>query len=351
MEYSAQEIAALLGGTVEGNPNVKVSDLSKIEEGKPNTLSFMGNPKYEEYLYTSNASVIIINHGFVLSRPVSATLIRVDDAYKAFTKLLEAYNGKDIATTIEGVEQPSHVHPSAQVGRDVFIGTFSVINENAVIGEGTKIMQGVYIGKNVTIGKNCIIYPGVKIYQDCIIGNHVILHANSVIGADGFGYTKNTDQEYVKVPQIGNVVIEDHVEIGAGTTIDSATVGSTKIGRGVKIDNLVQVAHNVEIGENTAIAALVGISGSTKIGKRCVIAGQVGLAGHLEIAHDITIGAQAGVTKSFKQQGITILGSPAYEVNESKKIFIATRRLPDLIKKIANLEVELDALKKALNKD
>lgn len=344
MEYSAREIAALVNGTIEGYPDVKVSSLSKIEEGKPHTLSFMGNPKYEEYIYNTQASVVIVNRNFQPSKPVSATLIRVDDAYQAFAKLLEAYNSKN--SSQHGIEQPSFIAADVTLGSDVYVGAFSYIGKGVKIGNRCKVHPGVYIGNHVELGDDCVLHPGVKIYQNCKIGNRVIIHANAVIGADGFGYTRNEDKSYTKVSQIGNVIIEDDVEIGANTTIDSATLGSTIIRKGVKLDNLIQVAHNVEIGEHTAIASLVGISGSTKIGKRCVIAGQVGITGHVEIADDITIGAQAGVTKSFTKPGINILGAPAYEADESKKIFIATRRLPDLIKKIANLEAELAKLKK-----
>lgn len=343
IEYSANEIAALLGGVIEGDPNVKVKNLSKIEEGEPYSLSFMGNPKYEEYLYKTRASVVIVNRNFKPSKPVSTTLIRVDDAYQAFSKLLNAYNSKN--SNLNGIEQPSFISSDVRMGEEVSVGAFSYIASGAKIGNRCKIYPGVYIGNNVEIGDDCILYPGVKIYQNCKLGNRVIIHANAVIGADGFGYTRNDDKSYTKVAQIGNVIIEDDVEVGANTTIDSATLGSTIIRKGVKLDNLVQVAHNVEIGEHTAIASLVGISGSTKIGKRCVIAGQVGITGHVEIGDDITIGAQAGVTKSFTKPGMKILGSPAYEANESKKIFIATRRLPDLMKKIANLEAELEKLK------
>lgn len=344
MEYSAREIAALLGGSIEGDPDVKVNNLSKIEEGLPHTLSFMGNLKYEEYIYSTKASVVIVNRNFEPSQSVPATLIRVDDAYQAFAKLLEAYNSKSNGQ--KGIEQPSFIAANATLGHDVFVGAFSYIGQGVKLGDRCKIHPGVYIGNNVELGDDCILHPGVKIYQNCKLGNRVIIHANAVVGADGFGYTRNEDKSYTKVSQIGNVIIEDDVEIGANTTIDSATLGSTIIRKGVKLDNLIQVAHNVEIGEHTAIASLVGISGSTQIGKRCVIAGQVGITGHVEIGDDITIGAQAGVTKSFTKPGIMILGAPAYEADESKKIFIATRRLPDLIKKIANLEAELEKLKK-----
>lgn len=347
MEYSALEIATLLGGEVEGDPNAKVSNLSKIEEGKPLTLSFMANPRYEEYVYTTEASVVIVNRTFVPSRPVKTTLIRVDDAYQAFTKLLHSYNGKN-GHHVVGVQPQSFVSSDAQLGADVYVGAFAYIGKDVKIGRNTKIHPGVYVGDHVTIGDDCILHPGVRVYQHCQIGNRCIFHGNAVIGADGFGFAKRKDGSYEKIPQTGNVIIEDDVEIGACTTIDSATLGSTFIRKGAKIDNLVQIAHNVDIGEHTAIAALVGISGSTKIGSRCTIAGQVGIVGHIEIADDIIIGAQAGVTRSFTTPGITILGGPATEVAEAKRILIATRRLPDMADKIARLQAEINELRKLL---
>jgi len=333
-----------------GDPQVTVNNLSKIEEGKPHTLSFMANPKYEDYVYSTLASVVIVNKTFIPVRPVKTTLIKVEDAYQAFTKLLHTYNGKN-GHHVTGIQQPSYIASGATTGENVFVGAFAHIGEGATIGKNVKIHAGVYIGDHATVGDDCILYPGVKVYQKCQIGSRVIIHANAVVGSDGFGFARRKDGSYEKIPQTGNVVIEDDVEIGANTTIDSATLGSTIIRKGVKLDNLIQVAHNVEIGEHTVIAALVGISGSTKIGKRCIIAGQVGIAGHLEIADDIIIGAQAGVSKSFTTPGLTLLGAPAYEVNESKKIFIATRRLPDTIQKVAKLEAELEALKKKLGND
>lgn len=346
MEYSAIEIATLLGGEVVGNPEVKVSNLSKIEEGKPQTLSFMANPKYEEYVYNTEASVVIVNKTFEPSRPVAATLIRVDDAYKAFATLLSAYNSKNSS-------QASGIHPSAVIAEDVVLGEGASVGPFVSIGKGVKIGKNVMlyshvsIGDQVTIGDNCVLYSGVKVYQNCEIGSHANIHANAVIGSDGFGFTRNDDGSYTKIPQTGNVVIGNDVEIGANTTIDSATLGSTYIGHGVKLDNLVMVAHNCYIGDHTAIASMVGLAGSVKIGKRCIIAGQVGFSGHIEIADDVTIGPQAGVTKSYKVPGTILLGSPAYEVRETKRIFAVSRRLPDLAEKVSRLEKELAALKKS----
>lgn len=346
MQYSAQEIAALIGGEIIGNPDVKVHTLCKIEEGKEGAITFLGNLKFEEYIYDSKASIILINQDFAPKKVVSATLIKVKDAYAAFGQILNAYNSK--TNEHAGVSDKASIANDAQLAENVTVGAFSVIQKNVKIGKNTIVYPQVFIGDNVQIGENCIIYPGVKIYANSILHNNIIVHANAVIGADGFGYTKDENHVYTKLPQIGNVVIHDDVEIGANTTIDSATIGSTIVHKGVKIDNLVQVAHNVEIGEHTAIASFAGLSGSTKIGKRCVIAGQAGFSGHLEIGDDSIVGAQAGVTKSFPKEKTILLGSPAYEASETKRIFAVTRRLPDLTKKIATLEAEIEALKKHL---
>jgi len=344
MEYSAHQIASLINGEIIGDPQVTVNNLSKIEDGSPGTLSFLGNPKYEDYIYRTLASIVIVNKSFVPKNQVEATMIKVDDPYQAFSTLLAAYNTK--TNGLHGIEQPVHISPTATIGSNSAIAAFVYVSHRAKIGNNCKIYSNVSIGNDVVIGNDVIIHPGVKIYQKCVIGDRTIIHANAVIGSDGFGFTKGTDGVYAKIPQIGNVIIGGDVEIGANTTIDSATLGSTIIGDGVKLDNLIQIGHNVEIGDHTAIAALVGISGSTKIGKRCTIAGQVGIVGHVEIADDITIGAQAGVTRSFTTPGITILGAPAYEINESKKIFIATRRLPHMQDKLKALEKEIELLKK-----
>lgn len=345
MEYSALEIATLINGEIIGNPDTKVNNLSKIEEGRPGTISFMANLKYEDYIYNTDASIVIVNKSFSPKHNVNPTLIKVDDAYQAFASLLKEYNTKANGH-YKGIDNQAYVSNSAKVSNSVTIGAFSYIGDNVEIGENSYIYPQVYIAKGTKIGKNVVLHPGVKIYENTVIGDRSIIHSNCVIGADGFGFTKQSDGSYHKVSQIGNVVIEEDVEIGACTTIDSATLGSTIIRKGVKLDNLIQIAHNVEIGENTAMAALVGVSGSTKIGKGCVIAGQVGLTGHIEIGDNITIGAQAGVTKSFTTEGMTLLGAPAYDMQEAKKIFIATRRMPDMLKKISNLEAELEKLKR-----
>lgn len=344
MEYSAHQIATLINGEIIGNPQVTVNNLSKIEEGVPGTLSFLGNPKYEEYVYNTLASIVIVNKDFIPKNQVETTLIKVDDAYKAFAKLLDTYNTK--TNGLHGIEQPCHIAPTATIGNNSALAAFVYVSHRAKIGKNCKIYSNVSIGNDVIIGDDVIIHPGVKIYQKCVIGDRTVIHSNAVIGSDGFGFAKNEDGSYLKVAQIGNVVIEEDVEIGANTTIDSATLGSTFIRKGVKMDNLIQIAHNCDIGEFTAIAAQVGISGSTKIGKRCTIAGQVGIVGHVEIADDITIGAQSGVTRSFKTPGITILGGPAYELSEAKKIYISTRRVPDMHDKLRLLEKEIEALKK-----
>lgn len=343
MEYSAQEIASLINGEIVGDPQVKVNSLSKIENGAPGTLSFLGNLKYEDYLYRTAASIVIVNKGFKPKNEVSSTLIQVEDPHKAFAVLLEAYNTK--TNGLHGVEQPCFIAPTATIGSNTGIAAFAYIGHRVKIGKNCKIYSGVTLGNDVEVGDDVILYPGVKIYQKCIIGNRTIIHSNAVIGSDGFGFIREKDGSFDKVTQIGNVIIEEDVEIGSNTSIDSATIGSTIIGKGVKLDNHIQIAHNVTIGEHTAIAAQVGISGSVKIGARCNIAGQVGIVGHIEIADDVTIGAGSGVARSFKTPGVTLLGAPATESHEAKKIWIAHKRLPDMLKKIANLEAEIAKLK------
>ena len=272
MKFTAQQIAELLKGSVEGNPQVEVSGLSKIEEGKPGTLSFLANPKYNAYIYTTKASIVIVNSAFEAENPVEATLIRVADAYKSFASLLEIYN--QIVNDKKGIEQPSFIDPSATIGKDVYIGAFAYIGKNSVVGDGVKIYPQCYVGDNVVIKDNTTLFAGCRVYSFCQIGKECNLHAGVIIGADGFGFAPNEQNNYKKVPQIGNVIIEDYVEVGAGTTIDRATLGSTIIRKGVKLDNLIQIAHNVEIGETTVIAAQTGVAGSTKIGKNCMIGGK-----------------------------------------------------------------------------
>ena len=341
MEFKASMIAEILKGTVDGDPSVSVSTFAKIEEGHAGALSFLANPKYEKYLYETDASIVIISKTLAVERPVKCTLIRVDDAYQSFAQLLEVYASTMSGQAKSGREEPVVVAETADIGENVFIGAFTYIAANAKIGSNTKIHQQVFIGENVTIGDNTVIHPGVKIERDCKIGNHCVIHAGAVIGADGFGFAPQADTDFKKVPQIGNVIIEDRVEIGANTCIDRATMGSTIIRSGVKLDNLIQIAHNLEIGENTVIAAQVGISGSSRTGKNCMLGGQVGLAGHLTIADGVKIGAQSGLNSSIKEPGKTIMGTPATDYQDCMKSYVLVRRLPDLKKKVDELERKL----------
>jgi len=336
MEFTAQQIAELLEGTVEGNPQVKVSNLAKIEEGKPGTLTFLANPKYEDFIYTTQSSLIIVNDSFVAAQPITATLVRVKDAYKSFAKLLDTYN--QILHNRTGIESPNFISVTATVGENIYVGAFVYIGEKAVIGNNVKLYPGVYIGDNASIGDGTILFPGVKVYTDCHIGKQCRIHAGVVIGADGFGFAPQDDSNYMKVAQIGNVIIEDHVEIGSNTTIDRATLGSTIIRKGVKLDNLIQVAHNVDIGEHTVIAAQTGIAGSTKIGRFCMIGGQVGIVGHLVIADKVKIAAQSGIGTSILNEGDILQGSPAYFIGDYKKSYIGFRKLPELQARIEELE-------------
>lgn len=336
MEFTAQQISDLLQGTVDGDASAKVNRLSKIEEGEPGSLTFLANPKYTSFIYSTRASVVIVDRSFVPEQPVTATLVRVESAYQAFAKLLEIYN--QIRRDKKGVEQPSFISASATVGKDVYIGAFAYIGEQVRIGQNVKIYPHVYIGDNVTIGDNTTLFPGVKVYSDCIIGHDCTLHAGVIIGADGFGFAPNSENNYQKVAQIGNVIIHDHVEIGANTTVDRATLGSTVIHRGVKLDNLIQVAHNVEIGENTVVAAQTGIAGSTKIGKNCMIGGQVGIVGHITLADGVKIAAQSGIGTSIVNPGEILQGSPAFGIGDYKRTYVVFRKLPDLEKRIQALE-------------
>jgi UDP-3-O-[3-hydroxymyristoyl] glucosamine N-acyltransferase len=336
MEFTAQQIAELLEGTVEGDPQVKVSNLAKIEEGIPGTLTFLANPKYEEFIYSTKASLVIVNENFVAEKPINSTLVRVKDAYKSFAKLLETYN--QILHNKTGIESPNFISSSATLGENIYVGAFVYIGEKAVIGKNVKLYPGVYVGDNASIGDGTILFPGVKVYADCHIGKNCRIHAGVVIGADGFGFAPQDDSNYIKVAQIGNVIIEDHVEIGSNTTLDRATLGSTIIRKGVKLDNLIQVAHNVEIGEHTVIAAQTGIAGSTKIGRFCMIGGQVGIVGHLVIADKVKIAAQSGIGTSILNEGDILQGSPAYFIGDYKKSYIGFRKLPELQNRIEELE-------------
>ncbi|MEO7924082.1 MAG: UDP-3-O-(3-hydroxymyristoyl)glucosamine N-acyltransferase [Chitinophagaceae bacterium] len=337
MQFTAAQIAQIINGKTEGDAGVEVSSFGKIEEAKPGQLAFFANPKYEDHLYSTGASIIIVNDAFELKQAVKATLIRVPDAYTAFATLLSKYQ-EIMQQQLSGVQEPSYIAKSATYGEHVFIGAFAWLGENVSIGDNTKIYPNTYIGDNVVIGKNCLIHPGVKIYHDCKLGDQVIIHAGTVIGSDGFGFAPQADGTLKKVPQIGNVVIEDDVEIGANTTIDRATIGSTLIKSGAKLDNLIQIAHNVEVGNFTVIAAQAGISGSTKIGKGVMIGGQAGLAGHLQLADGSKVNAQAGLGKSLKTPGIAVTGSPAYEYNQAIRSQAIARNLPEMEKRIKELE-------------
>ena len=337
MEFTAAQIAALVEGKIEGDENAMVSSFGKIEEAQSGQLAFLANPKYEEFLYTTKASIIIISVQQEIKQPVTASLIRVKDAYSAFATILAGYK-KMITAQMKGIQQPVFISATVKMGEDVFVGAFAYIGENVVIGNNVKIFPQVFIGDNVSIDENTILYPGVRIYYDCIIGKNVTIHAGSVIGSDGFGFAPQQDGSFKKVPQIGNVVIEDNVEIGSNCTIDRATLGSTLIKQGAKLDNLIQVAHNVEVGNNTVIAAQSGISGSTKIGNNVMIGGQAGIVGHIQIADGTKINAQSGVSKSIKSPNTAVTGSPAFEYTSALRSQAINRNLPDLEKRIKELE-------------
>jgi UDP-3-O-[3-hydroxymyristoyl] glucosamine N-acyltransferase len=337
MQFTAAQISFIIQGTIEGNADAVVESFGKIEEAQHNQLTFLANPKYEDYLYSTQASIVILNEAYELKEPIKPTLIRVPDAYSAFALLLSKY--QEMATQqMKGIQQPSFIPESAQIGEGVFIGAFAYFGDNVKIGAHTKIYPNAFIGDNVQIGDNCVIHPGVKIYFGCILRNNVVIHAGTVIGSDGFGFAPQSDGSFKKVPQIGNVVIEDGVEIGANTTIDRATIGSTVIKAGAKLDNLIQIAHNVEVGNNTAIAAQAGVSGSTKIGDNVMIGGQAGLVGHIQIADGSRINAQSGVSKSLKIPGATVTGSPAYDYTSALRSQAVFRNLPELEKRISELE-------------
>jgi len=341
MKFSAQQIAGLLGGTIEGNPEAAVSNLSKIEEGKPGTLSFLANPLYTPHIYETDASIVIVNKSLVLDKPVKAscTLIRVEDAYGSFAKLLEMYN--QVKNNKKGIEQPSHISQSAKVGIDCYVGAFAYLGENVSVGNNVKIYPHVFIGDNTKIADNTTIYAGAKIYSDCVIGKDCTLHAGCVIGADGFGFAPNSENNYKKVPQIGNVVIEDNVEIGANTTIDRATLGSTIIRKGAKLDNLVQIAHNVEIGENCVLAGGAFVAGSTKVGKNVMMGGQAGIIGHLKIADGVKIAGQSGVGHTITEEGKIVQGSPAFAVGDYQRSYVLFRSLSKLYKQVNEIEKKL----------
>lgn len=338
MKFTAQQIADILDGDVEGNSNEEVFKLSKIEEGDKGSLTFLSNPKYEPFLYKTKASVTIIDKSFQLEKKVTTTLIKVDNAYKSFSKLLEFYNS--IKNNKEGREQPIFISESSKIGKNEYIGAFSYIGENVTIGENVKIYPNSYIGNNSKIGDNTIIFSGVKIYSETIVGKNCKIHSGCILGSDGFGFTPDENGIYQAVPQIGNVIIEDNVDIGSASTIDRATLGSTIIRSGVKLDNQIQIAHNVEIGKNTVIAAQTGIAGSTKIGENCMIGGQVGVVGHITIGNNVKIQAQSGISKNLKD-GEAVQGSPAFGYSNFNKSYVHFRNLPKMAKTLNNLEKDL----------
>lgn len=343
MKFAAAQIAPLIQGKIEGNPEASVNSFAKIEEAGQGHLAFLANPKYEDYLYTTGASVIIVGESLVLKQPVSATLIRVKDPYSAFAGLLQYYQ-KLMTEQQEGIEEPVFLAKDCRYGDKVYIGAFVYAGKSVSIGNGTRIYPQVFLGDRVRIGDNCIIHPGVKIYHDCVIGNNVIIHAGTVIGSDGFGFAPQADGSFEKVPQIGNVVLEDGVEVGANSCIDRATMGSTIIRAGAKLDNLIQIAHNVEIGQHTVIAAQAGVSGSTKIGKRVMIGGQAGIVGHIQLADGSKVNAQSGVSKSIKEPNAAVTGSPAFDYTAALRSQALSRNLPQLEKRIKELEQQLKQL-------
>ncbi len=342
MNFSAQQIATLLNGTVEGNPEAAVSNLSKIEDGKPGTLSFLANPLYTPFIYETDASVVIVNKSLALDKPIKSTctLIRVEDAYGSFAQLLEIYN--QVKNNKKGIEQPSFISQSAKLGNDCYVGAFAYIGDNVVIGKNVKIYPQAFVGDNCKIGDNTTIFSGVKIYTECLIGSDCTLHAGCVIGSDGFGFAPNSENNYKKVPQIGNVIIEDNVEIGANTTIDRATLGSTIIRKGSKLDNLVQIAHNVEIGENCVLAGGSFVAGSSKLGKNIMMGGQAGVIGHLKVADGVKIAGQSGVAQTITEVGQIVQGSPAFSVGDYQRSYVLFRNLPKLFKQINDLEKKIN---------
>jgi UDP-3-O-[3-hydroxymyristoyl] glucosamine N-acyltransferase len=337
MQFTASQIAMLINGKVEGNADAAVSSFGKIEEAQQGQLAFLANPKYEEHLYSTKASIVIVNETLELKEKISASLIRVPDAYVAFANLLSKYQ-EMVTQQLHGIQQPSYIASTAKLGENVFVAAFVYIGENVKIGNNVKLFAGVVINDNAVIGDNCILHAGAKIYHDCILGKNVILHAGVVIGSDGFGFAPLADGTFKKIPQIGNVILEDFVEIGANSTIDRATMGSTIIKSGAKLDNLIQIGHNAEVGSNTIIAAQAGVSGSTKLGKNVMVGGQAGIVGHITIADGSKINAQSGVSKSIKNSGTTVTGSPASDYAATLRSQVVTRNLPEMEKRIQELE-------------
>ena len=342
MDFSAQQIASFVQGEIVGDANVTVNTFAKIEEGKPGSITFLSNPKYEHFIYDTDASIVLVNRDFVPEKPIKATLIKVDNAYETLAKLMTLY--EQSKTQNKGIASTAIIAKSAKIGKDVYIGAYVVIDDDVVIGDNTQIYPHTYVGKNASVGEGSLIYSGVNIYHDCQIGNHVTLHSGVVIGADGFGFAP-TPEGYNKIPQIGNVIIEDNVEIGANTCVDRATMGSTIVHKGVKLDNLIQIAHNDEIGANTVMAAQAGVAGSAKVGEWCVIAGQVGITGHLTVGNHVILGPQSGIISSIKD-GSRLIGSPPMEEKPFFKSQAVLRKLPDMYRELNALRKELDELKK-----
>jgi UDP-3-O-[3-hydroxymyristoyl] glucosamine N-acyltransferase len=339
MKFTAEQIAGILEGEVVGNPNAEVYKLAKIEEGISGSLTFLSNPKYNNYIYSTEATITIVNKSFEPEQSISTTMIKVEDAYQSFSKLLEYYN--QVKLMKSGIEQPSFVSENTVYGEGIYLGAFCYIGKNVKIGNNVKIYPNSFIGDNVTIGDNCVFFAGVRIYSETEIGNNCTIHSGSIIGSDGFGFAPLEDGTYSKIPQIGNVILEDNVEVGSCTTIDRATLGSTIIKKGVKLDNQIQIAHNVEIGENTVIAAQTGIAGSTKIGKNCLIGGQVGFAGHLTIGDNVKIQAQSGIGKNLSK-GETVQGSPAFNYGDFSKSFVHFRNFPKIVSEIEELKKKIE---------
>ncbi len=335
MKFTAEQIAGILEGVVEGNPQVEVSKLSKIEEGEEGALTFLANPKYTHYIYSTKASIAIVNNTFIPEQDLNCTLIKVEDAYKAFSKLLEYYN--QVKLNKSGIEQPSYISDNVKQGDNIYIGAFTYIGNNVTLGNNVKIFPSSYIGDNVTIGDDTVVFSGAKVYSESIIGKNCVINSGAIIGADGFGFAPDENGEYSKVPQIGNVILEDFVDIGAATTIDRATLGSTIIRRGVKLDNQIQIAHNVEIGKNTVIAAQTGVAGSTKIGENCQIGGQVGIVGHITIGNNVKIQAQSGIGRNVKDNEV-LQGSPALSYSDFNKSYVYFKNLPKIVKTVNDLE-------------
>ena len=339
MKFTAEQIAEILEGEVVGNPNAEVHTLSKIEEGSNGSLTFLANPKYQSFIYTTKATITIVNKTFEPEQTIETTLIKVEDAYKSFSKLLEYYN--QVKLMKSGIEQPSVISENVVYGEGLYLGSFAYIGKNVVIGDNVKIYPNSFIGDNVVIGNNCVFFAGAKVYSESVIGNNCTIHSGTIIGSDGFGFAPSEDGTYNKVPQIGNVILEDNVEIGACTTIDRATLGSTIIRKGAKLDNQIQIAHNVEIGENTVIAEQAGIAGSTKIGKNCQIGGQVGIAGHLTIGNNVRVQAQSGIGRNIKD-GETLQGSPTFGYSDFSKSYVHFKNLPKIVGEIEEMKKKIN---------